>query len=238
MFQSKNYYKIGDSLIYDGNKYRIVYVKMDFEDSTLVFTYKLKHENGIKWRKKYNSKLSGASIIGKIIKVNRDNLKLHLSIDETQNVSDAAFFQVAIGYTAEGNTGIYSAMDEGEQVKLFFPSADEKDAYVRCIDKNDSETSEHFSTPKNKSYGTPYGSTISVTEKGISISNVKDSIFINMNEEDGITFHSAEDIHIYTEKKLSMECKKLTISSKERIILNTEGSNIIVDETMHFKTKG
>ena len=72
----------------------------------------------------------------------------------------------------------------------------------------------------------------------VLISTVKDEIYIKMDEEDGIEFHSTEKITIATEKKLDMDCKKLKIESGDKIILNTTGSNIIVDETMHFKTKG
>ena len=59
-----------------------------------------------------------------------------------------------------------------------------------------------------------------------------------MDEEDGIEFHSTEKINIATEKKLDMDCKKLKIESGDKIILNTDRSNIIVDETVHIKTKG
>lgn len=76
------------------------------------------------------------------------------------------------------------------------------------------------------------------TKDGFLISCVKDEIFVRMTESDGIVLESAENVEIFTEKKIDMECKKLSITSQDKIIFNTTGSNIIVDETMHFKTKG
>ena len=58
------------------------------------------------------------------------------------------------------------------------------------------------------------------------------------HKEKGSNFHSTEKINIATEKKLDMDCKKLKIESGDKIILNTDRSNIIVDETIHIKTKG
>lgn len=63
-------------------------------------------------------------------------------------------------------------------------------------------------------------------------------MFIRMTESDGITLESSENIEIFTEKKLDMDCKKLAMVSQDKITFCTTGSSIIVDETMHFKTKG
>lgn len=229
--------KIGDTITYEGYQMTVTGVKIKYTDAMPEYIYQFRNQKGIKWRKKYNPNLRGISINGTIIKVNRDNVKLHLEIDESQPESEALYFQVAVGYTAEGSTGVYAAMDEGEGVKLYFPTADEKDAYVRCVNKKDSDTSIHFAEPETKSFGTPYGSCMSATEKGILISAVKDKIYIKMDEDEGIEIHSSENIEIYAEKKLDVKCKKLSMKSQDKIILKTAGSNIIVDETMHLKAK-
>ena len=46
-----------------------------------------------------------------------------------------------------------------------------------------------------------------------------------MTESDGIVLESAENVEIFTEKKIDMECKKLSITSQDKIIFNTTGSN-------------
>lgn len=231
-------YKIGDRLILDGKEFMIVSICMKYTDGLVRYQYKLCNKKGLRQRKKYLSSIVGASINGEIIKVKKDSVKLHLDIDKEQAEKEALWFPVAIGYTAEGSTGLYTAMDEGERVKLFFPSADEKDAYVRCVNKKDSESSQHFSDPVTKCYGTPYGSCMQATKDGFLISSVKDEIFIKMGEADGITLESAENINIYTEKELDLTCRKLHIQSQDKVIFHTEGSSIIVDETMHFKARG
>lgn len=231
-------YVIGDWMEHKNGKYIVSKVHMKYEDGMCHYNYKLKNEKGFQWRKKYQKDIAGCSINGEIIRVQKDQVKLHLCIDEKQPVDEALWFQVAIGYTAEGSTGLYTAMDEGENVKLFFPAADESKAYVRCVDKKDSDTSQHFSDPVTKSYGTPYGSCMQTTKDGFLISCVKDEMFIRMTESDGITLESSENIEIFTEKKMDMDCKKLAIVSQDKITFCTTGSNIIIDETMHFKTKG
>ena len=234
--KTKSYdnYKIGDRIFFEGYPLVAVGVSMQYTDGLLEYTYTWKHEKGMRCRKKYNKKIKGASLDGKIIKVEGDHVKLHLSIDSSQPVSEAVFFPVAIGYTAEGSTGLYTAMDEGEHVKLYFPSADEKDAYIRCVDKNDKETSEHFSNPVRKCYGTPYGSFICTTEDGVRITASKDEIYIKMDDSDGIEMCSTEDINIYSEKDIDIDCKKFTIKSEDKIIFQTKEDLLLVDETIYM----
>lgn len=232
--KTKSYknYKIGDRFCFEGYHLVLAGISMQYTDGLLEYTYTWKHEKGMKCRKKYNKKIKGSSIDGKIIKVERDRVKLHLCIDSSQSVSEAIFFPVAIGYTAEGSTGLYTAMDEGEHVKLYFPSANEKDAYVRCVDKNDKETSQHFSNPVSKCYGTPYGSSICTTENGVLITSRKDEIYIKMDDAEGIEIHSTEDIDIYSEKDIDIHCKKMKIKSEDKIILQTKEDLLLVDETI------
>lgn len=232
--KTKSYknYKIGDRICFEEYHLVLAEVFMQYTDGLLEYTYTWKHEKGMKCRKKYNKKIKGASVDGKIIKVEKDRVKLHLSIDSSQSVSEAIFFPVAIGYTAEGSTGLYTAMDEGECVKLYFPSANEKDAYVRCVDKNDKETSQHFSNPVSKCYGTPYGSSICTTEDGVLITSSKDEIYIKMGETEGIEIHSTEDINIYSEKEIDIDCKKMKIKSEDKIIFQTKEDLLLVDETI------
>ncbi|MBD5088967.1 MAG: hypothetical protein HDT30_09195 [Clostridiales bacterium] len=225
-------YKIGDRFCFEGYHLVLAGISMQYTDGLLEYTYTWKHEKGMKCREKYNKKIKGSSIDGKIIKVERDRVKLHLCIDSSQSVSEAIFFPVAIGYTAEGSTGLYTAMDEGECVKLYFPSANEKDAYVRCVDKNDKETSQHFSNPVSKCYGTPYGSSICTTENGVLITSCKDEIYIKMDDAEGIEIHSTEDIDIYSEKDIDIHCKKMEIKSEDKIILQTKEDLLLVDETI------
>ena len=117
--KTKSYknYKIGDRFCFEGYHLILAGISMQYTDGLLEYTYTWKHEKGMKCRKKYNKKIKGSSIDGKIIKVERDRVKLHLCIDSSQSVSEAIFFPVAIGYTAEGSTGLYTAMDV--VVKLF-----------------------------------------------------------------------------------------------------------------------
>lgn len=232
--KTKSYknYKMGDRVCFQEYHMVLAEVSMQYTDGLLEYTYTWKHEKGMKCRKKYNKKIKGASIDGKIIKVEKDRVKLHLSIDSSQSVPEAIFFPVAIGYTAEGSTGLYTAMDEGERVKLYFPSANEKDAYVRCVDKNDKETSQHFSNPVSKCYGTPYGSSICTTEDGVLITSRKDEIYVKMDETDGIEIHSTEDINMYSEKEIDIDCKKMGIKSEDKIIFQTKEDLLLVDETI------
>lgn len=229
-------YKIGDKISYEGYTFYVVEVKMQYTDGMMEYTYKLGNKDGVKQKKIYNPHISGISINGKIIKVNKDYVKLHLETDRSQRVEEAVYFQVANGYTAEGSTGLYTAMDEGESVKLYFPTSNEGDAYVRCVNKKDSSTSEHFARPAAKCFGTPYGSCVSTDEKGILISNTKDKIFIRMDEDDGIEFHSTENIELYAEKDMDVECKKLELESKDKVILKTDDHIIVVDETVHIRS--
>ena len=75
--------------------------------------------------------LSGIAIEGKVLEVKKDQVRLHLSIDEAQKKEEATWFSLATPYTAEGHSGFYSPPEEGESVHLAFPTHREEAAVVR-----------------------------------------------------------------------------------------------------------
>ena len=64
------------------------------------------------------------------------------------------------------------------------------------------------------------------------ITSSKDEIYIKMDEAEGIEIHSTEDINIYSEKEIDIDCKKMKIKSEDKIIFQTKEDLLLVDETI------
>jgi len=62
--------------------------------------------------------LTGTAIEGKVLEVKKDQVRLHLSIDEAQKKEEATWFSLATPYTAGGHSGFYSPPEEGDSVHL------------------------------------------------------------------------------------------------------------------------
>ncbi|WP_052410420.1 hypothetical protein [Paenibacillus durus] len=97
----------------------------------MTWSYECALPQGVTVAKTYNQTLIGAAIEGKILEVSRNQVRLHLDMDDQQDPTDAQWFP----YSAEGNQVWYLMPEKGAQVKLYFPTADEDDAMVihRCV---------------------------------------------------------------------------------------------------------
>jgi hypothetical protein len=228
-------YEIGDKLTYEKTIFTVVQKVSELEKGILIHQYRLQKEKGIKQTILYNKKIEGVSIRGKVLAVKKDQLKLHLSIDHDQNEDEAHWYSFDTSYTAEGMTGFYSMPQIGDHVALYVGGIDERDAYVKRVNRLDGEENQKVQDPSVKYFGTIHGKEMKLAPKELSFSTVENMMYIKMTEEKGIEVISNEDIHIKTDKKMNVECEKMNIKSKDKIILATKASSIIVDEVLHIR---
>lgn len=199
------------------------------KNSTLKHQYILAQKKGLSQNTLYNDKISGLSIQGKVIEVTKDEVKVHLEIDDSQSVSDAWNFKYSTTYSSEGSTGWYCMPEIGDNVIVYFPdNKEENGVSVSSVRKSNEDSK--LSNPEIKYFRTKSGKELKFSQDEIVITAKDGDIFIKLNEKDGIEIFSKKEIKVISKNDITIDSeRKVTISSKEEISLSCKESSIKMD---------
>ncbi|GLB28687.1 hypothetical protein LAD12857_06100 [Lacrimispora amygdalina] len=233
-FETIANYGIGDRISYEGASFVIEEKTIELVSGILNCRYGMKNENGMKDHISYHAGLKGTALKGTVLAVERDKLKLHLSIDKSQSLSEAAWYPFLTPYAAEGSTGWYSMPEEGEMVLLYFPTEKEEDAYAGTALRTRGEKNPKTKKSNVKYFGTEQGNELAFSPESISVSTRGNALRLKFDEKSGVRIKSRRDIHLKAQK-ISGRCGSMEIQSNEKIVIATPSSSIIVDDIVHIK---
>ncbi len=233
--ETKDNYEIGDKIFYKQLKLVVIKKYLQLKGSDLLNTYELKQEKNIKQERLYNEQIIGQVINGKVIKIEKDKIKVHLDIDEKQEEAKAYLYNFVSNYTTEGNTGWYIMPEIDNKIELYLPTKDEKHAYLRKILRQDGKENEKTQDTRTKYFGTIDKKELKLSPDELKFTTNGESLYINMQNTGGISIVSNENINIYSEKNIKIESEKLEICSNDKIALATQNANIVVDNVTHIK---
>jgi hypothetical protein len=94
--------EIGDTIKFRDKTLYVNEAVILVEDGLLLHRYKLTTKGGFSQPNLYNQKLIGASVQGRVIEVAKDNVRVHLEVDENQKKEEAYWFPYSSVYTAKG----------------------------------------------------------------------------------------------------------------------------------------
>jgi len=188
--------------------------------------------------KKYNSAIIGLVLDGEVLEVENDTLKLHLHIDDEQDIATAHFFIYATNYSNETHTGWYVMPEEEDIVQLFFPNHDEKYAYAQSSIRQ--EITERTLDPLVKYWRTSFGKEIRMNEHEILITSKDNETFIRIRDDEGdekigiqvvtphpVLIQSGSTLNIESEDDMTILTKKnLHIQAEESITILNGGNKM------------
>lgn len=213
---------IGTKIKFSNQELYVKSIHLRVEEADLIGEYTMVKEKGLAIKEMINSKLIGLSILGRVLEVKQDQIKVHLEIDEKQDQSKAILFKYCTDYTSEGDTGFYTMPEKNDHVLLYLPDEHEKNAVISTAIRKEIKGSDKVGDPKIKYFRTKYGKEIAFKEKEIIITGKDDQVLIKINEENGIELLSQHDIKVSSKKKIKMDAKK-------SIELGCKGSKIKLD---------
>ena len=125
-------------------------------------------------------------------------------------------------YSSSDGSGFYCMPAEGDTVRVFFPSDNEKDAFAAS-----SVNVSPLDNPKHKKWRSPAGKEILLTEEGMYITCKEGKIFINLEDENGITIFSDKDINVNSMSNMTLYAKgNIKLQSDTKILVSTGESYI------------
>ncbi|MBG9943115.1 contractile injection system protein, VgrG/Pvc8 family [Brevibacillus formosus] len=223
---------LGNGVDFKGKSLYVYEAHTEMKKGLLKHKYLLASKKGMSQKPLHNALIVGASVQGKVIEVAKDNVKIHLDIDESQSKSEAHWFPYSSVYTAEGNSGWYCMPELDDYVRVYFPSNKESDGIaISSVRKNSDEgETNKLGNPDIKYFRTANGKELMFSPSEVLLSAKDGEILIRMTDADGIQIFSKKNIKVVSEKDILMDsATKVIISAKEEISLTCKESNIKMD---------
>ncbi|MFB6367263.1 contractile injection system protein, VgrG/Pvc8 family [Paenibacillus elgii] len=215
--------EIGDEVLREGQAFVITSRRGTIGQGLLKWEYVCALPQGLKRKKTYNLPIIGAAIEGSIIKVSRNQVKIHLDIDEAQGAQDARWFP----YAAEGNQVWYLMPEIGSKVKLYFPSAEEDDAMViqsvRHAPQGEfvEKSGRKMQDPGVKSFGNPQGKEMTLGNHDLTMTAKEGLLYITMQSGIGVFMDSATCIRVDSSADLELTGRSVMLYGDKSLHIQT-----------------
>lgn len=215
----------------NGKSARIKGVSAVLTDGILHISYELMQSNGSMAGiavPKTVSKASGKMMKGTVKAVNMDKVQVHVTdIDKEYDGGGDWWFPFSTAYSSSDGSGWYCMPEVGDEVRVFFPSGQEGEAFAAssvfsCPPQN----------PHHKSWKAPGGKEILLTDEGMYIIAKSGKIYINLTDEKGVEIYSDKEISIMSDTKVSISAaSEVDIVASNEIIIGTEEAYIDLNKS-------
>ena len=230
--------QIGDKVTYGGNTEVVVRYKSQMTGGVLkttVFIVSEAEAQGMNSGKPnsstqiMNTQAAGKMFKGIVQEVKLDKVRVHLTdIDSSFDAGGNFWFPYSTAYSSSDGSGFYCMPAEGDTVRVFFPSDNEMDAFAAS-----SVNVSPLDNPVHKKWRSPAGKEILLTEEGLFITCKEQKIFINLEDENGITIHSAKDINVSSMTNMMLYAKEgITLHAEKKILISTGESYIDITDKL------
>ncbi|NGP57909.1 hypothetical protein FLT15_05730 [Paenibacillus thiaminolyticus] len=123
--------QLGDQVQFKGHSLHVFEIRTEMQQGLLVHHYILGHKKSAYRRKRYNSRLVGASVCGNIMGVVRDEVQVHLDCDQEWSLATAHLFPYSTMYASDDQTGWYCMPEKGDSIRLYFPNEKEAEGIAQ-----------------------------------------------------------------------------------------------------------
>ncbi|MCP1308093.1 contractile injection system protein, VgrG/Pvc8 family [Paenibacillus tyrfis] len=192
---------VGNTVTFRGKELVVVGSIIELHGGSVRMTYTIASPKGICQPYRVNPLLTGLSLEGRAIAVNRKMVKIHLDIDDDEPHTGTSWFP----YAAEGNNAWYSMPKTGSRIQLYFPDSNENHAFVTSSVRGSGDSMKShpkMSNPNVKSFVSNHGKAMELGEGNITFTS--GMLSITMNDKDGIQFTSSKKISVKPGEELTI----------------------------------
>ncbi|MDR0491454.1 MAG: DUF6531 domain-containing protein, partial [Oscillospiraceae bacterium] len=196
------------------------------DDGLPVYFYTLGRPELLAQQKYYNEKLTGRTLLGKVIATQGGTVKLHLNIDESQDIATAHNYRWA---PPTGNY-MYLMPKIGSEVSLYFSGAAEDSAKaVNCVRSNSSTSTAGFADPGKRNLSSEHGKKMLVYPNKVGFESVTSDgpLQFMFDDKEGVTLETAHNITVVADDSITLEAPEIEMTSPTQISINyTAGQDI------------
>ena len=235
-------FRVGNSINLNGIDLTIKSVMRTLQDGILKNRYGMRRRNGLRGMKLYNDGIAGVSVIGEVDGVSRDKVRVQLEIDKPGRAE--YWFPYSTMSASPDGSGWYCMPEHGDQVRVYFPTNQEKDAYaVSAISGHEpapGDTEDPMANPNVKYLKTKAGQEIRFAEEGIILNsgNGKATIFLGNSGE--LSIYGDTDVNVTAKNTLSLVSQgQLLIGATDSVCLKRgEDASITLDKEGDIHLEG
>lgn len=170
-----------------------------------------------------NGSVSGRMLRGIVKKVEADKVQVHFaSVDSSYDEGGDCWFPYSTAYSSQDGSGWYSMPAENDEVRVFFPSGDEGEAFAAgAVAKN------VRANVKDKAWSGTNGKEILMTADGLVITCKDQKIYIKLSDADGISIISDANINVTSGSNVNISAgDTIKILAENEVVLGTAESHI------------
>lgn len=235
--KSREIYNLGETVNFNSRIMCIARIHTVYQKAECIHEYFLMPEQKLGLKKRFNEKIAGCSLYGIVTAIEKD--KVQVDFTDTMNTAESKhentkiWFLFSTVYSTPAGAGWYCMPEEGDRVRVYFPTEQEEDAYV--ISAVHTKNAPNRQNPDYKSIKNKYGKEIILTPDKIAITNNK-GMTIELDDETGINMKSNKDIHFIAQEQIlvSSSQESIMLAGKESVAINQSGTSILVDKNILF----
>lgn len=232
---------LGSKVRFRGQEMCVGKVSRFLNDGLLINGYTLYHRSGLWMPRLYNDKLSGISIMGNVIGIERSQVQVHFHIDGKSTPKHYHWFPYSTMAASGNGSGWYAMPAKGEQVRLFFPEGKEQSGYVvTCMASTPKEQLIQYDWDLQSIQG-PSGEEVTFLKDGVIVRgqkgelillndgsvSIQEAASIRINGQNDVTIAAGELLQIKANQEIKMNCGSGTISM-------TDSATEITGGQVHF----
>ncbi|OXM85378.1 contractile injection system protein, VgrG/Pvc8 family [Paenibacillus rigui] len=203
-------------------------VESRIEGGVLNHHYVLKERDGFRIPTEFAYALAGASLFGKITGVAKDQVRVGLHIDGGRG--GEIWFPYSTVYSSPDGSGWYCMPEVGDEVRLYFPDAQEKHAFAASSVDTASSDPAKRSNPEVKSISTKYGKQIVFQPGSVEIIG-SGKLLMRLTDEGGIEINSDKKIVLSAEDDIEITGgAKVLIQGEEGVNLKQANASLDINE--------
>jgi len=243
---TNNVYALGDKVIFNEKPLYIIQTTYEYENAVLHNRCILSTRKGSDQRYVPNWNIAGCSIFGEVIDVARDNIKIHLEIDELQEKATAYWYPYATMYASADETGWYCMPEIGDTVRLYHPENEERRAMaINSLKPHDPDEDVEILDPEHRMFDpdvkyirTAFGKEIKFRPDGIDIIAKDGTVFATLNDNGTVLLNSNDKISFTAENDIEIKARNINVEAKERILIKSnQGGMVDLEEDIIMKGK-
>lgn len=230
--KSREWHSIGTEAEFMEQKLVIWKVESELEGGELYHTYYLTRdmEKFVKEADRYDTAITGASLMGVVTDVADERVKVRLSEDENSVGSGERWFPFSTIYSSPDGAGWYCMPERGDTVRLYVPDENESDAYV-CSAVHEKDGQGIRSNPDHKIWRNKDGKEIKLTPDMILLTNNKGN-YVKLSDAAGVQIRSNHSVNIKAGGRIqiSSENAEIEVSAADRIRIQQGESEMLLQD--------
>ncbi|WP_324607972.1 hypothetical protein [Paenibacillus durus] len=225
---------LGSPVSFQGQTLYVARAETVIEGGLVVSRYHLRNKQGFECRTVYATQLAGVSLFGKVTKISKDKVQLHLEIDQGSSSSGSMWFPYSTVYSSPDGSGWYVMPEEGDEVRLYFPDEQEHHAFAASSVDITSSDPVKRSDPSVKSISTKYGKQIVFKPGAVEIIG-SGQLLMRLTDEGGIEINSDKKILLKAEEDIEIRGSKVFIEGDEGVDLIQAGATLQIMDNVTLK---